>query len=76
MQILTDIMNISVNHAVVPVCFKMTTINSVPKKLSVSCLNYHWPIALTPIVLQSACHETHKKQSSHHTGHFSVYLSS
>lgn len=36
---LTDILNISLSHAVVPASFKRTTIIPVPKESSASCLN-------------------------------------
>ncbi|KAK1796275.1 hypothetical protein P4O66_009347, partial [Electrophorus voltai] len=38
--------------AVVPTCFKTTTIVSVPKKPTVSCLNNYHPIALTSIIMK------------------------
>ncbi|KAK3508016.1 hypothetical protein QTP70_010145 [Hemibagrus guttatus] len=50
--IFTDIFNISLSSAVVPTCFKTTTIVPVPKKSTVSCLNDYRPIALTPIVMK------------------------
>ncbi len=49
-DVLTDIFNISLSQAVVPTCFKSTTITPVPKKSPVSCLNDYRPIALTPIM--------------------------
>ncbi|KAK1802807.1 hypothetical protein P4O66_021353, partial [Electrophorus voltai] len=48
-EVLTDIFNISRSCAVVPTCFKTTTIVPVPKKPTVSCLIYR-PIALTSIM--------------------------
>ncbi len=38
-DVFTDIFNISLNQAVVPTCFKATTIIPVPKKSSPSCFN-------------------------------------
>ncbi|MCI4374997.1 hypothetical protein PGIGA_G00103990 [Pangasianodon gigas] len=49
-DVLTDIFNISLSQAVVPVCFKTTTIIAVLKKSSMSCLNDYRPVALTPII--------------------------
>lgn len=49
-DVLTDILNISLSTAVVPTCFKTTTIVPEPKKSQVSCLNDYCPIALTPII--------------------------
>ncbi|KAK3563396.1 hypothetical protein QTP86_024171 [Hemibagrus guttatus] len=49
-DVFTDI-NISLSSVVVPTCLKTTTIVPVPKKSTVSCLDYH-PIALTPIVMK------------------------
>lgn len=51
-DVFTDIFNISLSSAVVPTCFKATTIIPVPKKSSVSCLNDYRPVALTPIVMK------------------------
>uniref|UniRef100_A0A669BQX1 Reverse transcriptase domain-containing protein n=1 Tax=Oreochromis niloticus TaxID=8128 RepID=A0A669BQX1_ORENI len=51
-DVLTDIFNISLSSAVVPTCFKATTIVPVPKKSSVSCLNDYRPVALTPTILK------------------------
>ncbi len=51
-DVLTDIFNISLSQAVVPTCFKSTTITPVPKKSPVSCLNDYHPIALTPITMK------------------------
>ncbi|KAK1801497.1 hypothetical protein P4O66_004522 [Electrophorus voltai] len=50
--VLTDIFNISLSCAVVPTCFKTTTIIPVPKKPTVSCLNDYRPIALTSIIMK------------------------
>ncbi|KAK1796497.1 hypothetical protein P4O66_009530, partial [Electrophorus voltai] len=46
------IFNISLSCAVVPTCFKTTTIIPVPKKPTVSCLNDYRPIALTSIIMK------------------------
>ncbi|KAK3543675.1 hypothetical protein QTP70_026890 [Hemibagrus guttatus] len=43
---------ISLSSAVVPTCLKSTAIVLVPKKSTVSCLNDHRPVALTPIVMK------------------------
>ncbi|KAI4891767.1 hypothetical protein NFI96_002517 [Prochilodus magdalenae] len=48
----TDIFNISLSSATVPMCLKATTIMPVPKKSSVSCLNDYRPVALTPIIMK------------------------
>ncbi|KAK1794767.1 hypothetical protein P4O66_009973, partial [Electrophorus voltai] len=51
-DVLTDIFNISLSCAVVPTCFKTTTIVPMPKKPTVSCLNDYRPIALTSIIMK------------------------
>ncbi|KAI4900497.1 hypothetical protein NFI96_007889, partial [Prochilodus magdalenae] len=51
-DVFTDIFNISLSTAVVPTCFKTTTIIPVPKKSTVSCLNDYRPVALTPIIMK------------------------
>ncbi|KAL0161030.1 hypothetical protein M9458_044755, partial [Cirrhinus mrigala] len=51
-DVFTDIFNISLNQAVVPTCFKATTIIPVPKKSSPSCFNDYHPVALTPILMK------------------------
>ncbi len=51
-DIFTDIFNISQTQAVVPTCFKATTIIPVPKKPSPSCFNDYRPVALTPILMK------------------------
>ncbi|KAK2908186.1 hypothetical protein Q8A73_009259 [Channa argus] len=51
-NVFTDIFNISLNQAVVPTCFKATTIIPVQKKLSPSCFNDYRPVALTPIIMK------------------------
>uniref|UniRef100_A0A3B1IXV6 Reverse transcriptase domain-containing protein n=1 Tax=Astyanax mexicanus TaxID=7994 RepID=A0A3B1IXV6_ASTMX len=51
-DVLTDIFNISLCSATVPTCLKSTTIVSVPKKSTVSCLNDYRPVALTPIIMK------------------------
>ncbi|KAK1784789.1 hypothetical protein P4O66_003461 [Electrophorus voltai] len=50
-DVLTDIFNICLSCAVVPTCFKTTTIVPVPKKPTVSCFNDHRPFALTSIIM-------------------------
>ncbi len=51
-DVITDIFNISLSHAVFPTCFKATTIIPVPKKSSPSCFNDYRPVALTPILMK------------------------
>uniref|UniRef100_A0A8C5DT67 Reverse transcriptase domain-containing protein n=1 Tax=Gouania willdenowi TaxID=441366 RepID=A0A8C5DT67_GOUWI len=51
-DVLTDIFNSSLSQAVVPTCFKATTIIPVPKKPSPSCYNDYRPVALTPILMK------------------------
>lgn len=46
-DVFTDIFNILLRQAVVPTCFKTTTIIPVPKKSSPSCFNDYRPVALT-----------------------------
>lgn len=50
--VLTDIFNISLSQAVVPVSFKNTTIFPVPMKSMVRFLNDYRSIALTPIMMK------------------------
>ncbi len=50
-DVFTDIFNISLSQAVVPTCFKATTIIPVPKS-SPSCFNDYRPVALTPILMK------------------------
>ena len=40
----------SASQAVVPLCFKATTIIPVAKKSSPSTINYYRPVALTPVI--------------------------
>ncbi|KAK2918691.1 hypothetical protein Q8A73_003062 [Channa argus] len=51
-NVFTDIFNISLRQAVVPTCFKATTIIPVQKKPSPSCFNDYRPVALTPIIMK------------------------
>ncbi len=51
-DVFTDIFNISLSQAVVPTCFKATTIIPVPKKSSPSCFNDYRPVARTPIIMK------------------------
>ncbi|KAK3556436.1 hypothetical protein QTP70_008279 [Hemibagrus guttatus] len=51
-DVFTDIFNISLSSAVVPTCFKTTTIVPLLKKSTVCCLNDYHPVALTPIVMK------------------------
>lgn len=48
--VLTDLFNLSLAHAVVPTCFKSTSIVPVPKHSTPTCLNDYRPVALTPII--------------------------
>ncbi|KAI3362442.1 hypothetical protein L3Q82_012246 [Scortum barcoo] len=49
-EVLTDIFNLSLAHAVVPTCFKSTSIIPVPKNSKPSSLNDYRPVAITPII--------------------------
>ncbi|KAK3507180.1 hypothetical protein QTP70_009516 [Hemibagrus guttatus] len=51
-DVFTDIFNISLSSNVIPTCLKTTTIVPMPKKSTVSCLNYYHPVALTPIMIK------------------------
>ncbi len=51
-DVFTDIFNISLSQAVVPTCFKATTIIPVSKNSSPSCFNDYHPVALTPILMK------------------------
>ncbi|XP_059808685.1 uncharacterized protein LOC132382480 [Hypanus sabinus] len=51
-DVLSDIFNISLHSAVVPMCFKAATIIPILKKSSVSCLNDYHPVALTSIIMK------------------------
>ncbi|XP_076836629.1 uncharacterized protein LOC143482213 [Brachyhypopomus gauderio] len=48
--VLTDIFNLSLAHAVVPNCFKTTSIVPIPKTSNPTRLNDYRPVALTPII--------------------------
>ncbi|TWW56974.1 RNA-directed DNA polymerase from mobile element jockey [Takifugu flavidus] len=48
--VLTDLFNLSLAHAVVPTCFKSTSIVPVPKHSTPACLNDYRAVALTPII--------------------------
>ncbi|KAA0724168.1 putative RNA-directed DNA polymerase from transposon BS [Triplophysa tibetana] len=50
--VFTDIFNLSLAQAVVPACFKSTSIVPIPKHSSPTCLNDYRPVALTPIVMK------------------------
>ncbi|KAK3564962.1 hypothetical protein QTP86_031921, partial [Hemibagrus guttatus] len=47
-----DIYNLSLAQALVPTCFKSTTIIPLPRKNTVTCLNDYRPVALTPIAMK------------------------
>uniref|UniRef100_A0A9J8D6D0 Reverse transcriptase domain-containing protein n=1 Tax=Cyprinus carpio carpio TaxID=630221 RepID=A0A9J8D6D0_CYPCA len=51
-DVFTDIFNISFSQAVVPTCFKATTIIPVLKEPSPSHFNDYRPVALTPIFMK------------------------
>ena len=51
-DVLTDIYNTSLSQAVIPACFKATTIIPLPKKSPATTLNDYRPIALTPIMMK------------------------
>ncbi|KAK3522299.1 hypothetical protein QTP86_001899 [Hemibagrus guttatus] len=51
-DVFTDIFNISLISAIVPMCLMTTTIFPVPKKSPVFCLSDYRPVALTPIVMK------------------------
>jgi hypothetical protein len=48
--VFTDIFNLSLAQAVVPVCLKTTIIVPVPKRSNAECLNDYRPVALNPII--------------------------
>ncbi|TWW56015.1 putative RNA-directed DNA polymerase from transposon X-element [Takifugu flavidus] len=48
--VLTDLFNLSLAYAVVPNCFKSTSLVPVPKHSTPACLNDYRPVALTPII--------------------------
>ncbi|KAK3549273.1 hypothetical protein QTP70_034478 [Hemibagrus guttatus] len=50
-DVFTDIYNLSLTQALVPTCFKSTTIIPLPKN-TVTCLNDYRSIALTPIAMK------------------------
>lgn len=51
-DVLTDIYNTSLSQAIIPACFKATTIIPLPKKSPASTQNDYRPIALTPIMMK------------------------
>ena len=51
-SVFTDILNLSLTESVIHTCFKQTTIAPVPKKVNVTCLNDHNPIALTSVAMK------------------------
>ncbi len=54
-RVFTDIFNLSLSLSVVPSCFKKSTIEPIPKKNKITCLNDWRPVALTSIF--SKCSE-------------------
>ncbi|KAK3507850.1 hypothetical protein QTP70_001423 [Hemibagrus guttatus] len=51
-DVFSDIFNISLSSAIVPMCLKTMTIVPVLKMSTVFCLNDYRPVALTPIVMK------------------------
>ena len=51
-EVWTDIFNISLSQAVVPVCLKTSTIIPVPKSAAAKSMNDFRPVALTPIIMK------------------------
>jgi len=51
-QVLTDILNTSLDQAIVSPCFKSETIIPVPKKPTITSLNDYRPVALTLIIMK------------------------
>ena len=51
-QVLTDIFNWSLRECRVPTCFKSAVIIPVPKKPSITGLNYYRPVALTSVIMK------------------------
>ncbi|KAK1805385.1 hypothetical protein P4O66_019701 [Electrophorus voltai] len=49
--VFTDIFNLSLTHSIIPSCFKRSTIDPVPRKPWLSCLNDYCPVALTSVVM-------------------------
>jgi len=50
--VLTDIFNLSLSLATVPVCLKTSIIVPVPKKTVVESMNDYRPVALTPLIMK------------------------
>ncbi|KAI5628979.1 hypothetical protein C0J50_2468 [Silurus asotus] len=50
--VFTEIFNLSLEQAVVPSCFKQSTIVPVSKKPQPACLNDYRPVALTSVVMK------------------------
>jgi hypothetical protein len=40
-SVFIDIFNLSLTKFVIPICFKQTTTDPVPKEVKVTCLNYY-----------------------------------
>src|SRR4029434_4324979 len=51
-EVLTDLFNLSLAQAVVPTCFKTTSIVPVPKHSTAASLNDFHPVALTPTIMK------------------------
>eukprot|EP00061_Rhincodon_typus_P007941 g30117.t1 len=51
-EVFTNIFNLSLPQAEVPMCFKKTTIIPVHKKAHAMCLNDYRPVALTSIIMK------------------------
>lgn len=65
-HVLTDLFNTSLNHAVVPSCFKNFTIMLVPKNSPVPCLNDYHLLGLTMCI--SVPHSTQSSSSMKECG--------
>lgn len=50
--VFTHIFNISLKHSSVPNCFKETSINPIPRKNKMTCLNDHNPVTLLSTIMK------------------------
>ncbi|XDV44731.1 hypothetical protein PO909_012971, partial [Leuciscus waleckii] len=51
-SVFTDIFSLSLSLCMVPNCFKKSIIIPVPKKTTVTCMNYFRPVALTSVIMK------------------------
>ena len=51
-SVFADIFNLFLTEAIIPTCFKQTTIDPVPKKVKVISLNYYHPVSLTSVAMK------------------------